>query len=212
MSFVEFSYNNGYQASLKMSPFEALYGRRCQTPLMWSEVGERCLFGPDMIKKCRRTSSQSQREPKSSTKQTKELCRHPTKAIGIPTRRLCLSKIITDQGHSKIPSQRKFSTAIHWAIHWETWSYSIPPGTASRNVRCARCVSCNATKAMLEGTRRTSTYGSHGFTARPTVPRETNQDIGCCHLTNKKDNSKVLSGRMEQSYRGRRHMGKRGWS
>ena len=33
-----------------MSPFEALYGRKCQTPLMWSEVGERSLFGPNMIK------------------------------------------------------------------------------------------------------------------------------------------------------------------
>ena len=33
-----------------MSPFEALYGRRCQTPLMWSEVGERSLFGLYMIK------------------------------------------------------------------------------------------------------------------------------------------------------------------
>jgi ribonuclease HI len=50
LSFAEFSYNNSYQASLKMSPFEALYGRRCRTPLMWSEVGERTLFGPDMIK------------------------------------------------------------------------------------------------------------------------------------------------------------------
>ena len=50
MSFAEFSYNNGYQASQKMSPFEALYGRRCRTPLMWSEVGEKSLFGPDMIK------------------------------------------------------------------------------------------------------------------------------------------------------------------
>jgi hypothetical protein len=50
LSFAEFSYNNSYQASLKMSPFKALYGRKCQTPLMWSEVGERSLFGPDMIK------------------------------------------------------------------------------------------------------------------------------------------------------------------
>jgi hypothetical protein len=32
---VEFSYNNGYQASLKMSPFEALYGRKCNTPVSW---------------------------------------------------------------------------------------------------------------------------------------------------------------------------------
>ena len=50
LSFIEFSYNNSYQANLKMAPFEALYGRKCQTPLMWYEVGERSLFGPNMIK------------------------------------------------------------------------------------------------------------------------------------------------------------------
>ena len=50
LSFTEFSYNNSYQASLKMALFEALYGRKCQTPLMYSEVRERRLFGPDMIK------------------------------------------------------------------------------------------------------------------------------------------------------------------
>jgi hypothetical protein len=49
LSYAEFSYNNSYQASLKMSPFEALYGRRCRTPLMWSEVGERTFFGPAAI-------------------------------------------------------------------------------------------------------------------------------------------------------------------
>ena len=50
LSHVEFSYNNSYQASLKMSPFEALYGKKCRTPLMWSEVGERSFFGPTKIK------------------------------------------------------------------------------------------------------------------------------------------------------------------
>jgi len=49
LSFAEFFYNNSYQASLKMSPFEALYGRKCRTPFMWSEVGERSYFGPECI-------------------------------------------------------------------------------------------------------------------------------------------------------------------
>jgi hypothetical protein len=40
----EFSYNNSYQESIKMAPFEALYGRRCHTPLNWSEPGERYFF------------------------------------------------------------------------------------------------------------------------------------------------------------------------
>src|SRR3954465_8008746 len=51
LSYAEFSYNNSYQASLLATPFEVLYGRKCRTPLNWSEIGERQLFGPDVIQK-----------------------------------------------------------------------------------------------------------------------------------------------------------------
>ena len=50
LDYAEFSYNNSFQASLKMAPFEALYGRRCRTPLLWDEVGDHQLFVPDLIK------------------------------------------------------------------------------------------------------------------------------------------------------------------
>jgi hypothetical protein len=50
LPLAEFSYNNSYQESIKMAPFEALYGRRCRTPLNWSEPGERSFFRPDMVK------------------------------------------------------------------------------------------------------------------------------------------------------------------
>src|SRR3954462_2772685 len=49
LPFAEFSYNNRYQASLKMVSFEVLYGRKCRTPLNWSETGERTLIGLDII-------------------------------------------------------------------------------------------------------------------------------------------------------------------
>jgi transposase InsO family protein len=49
LSLAEFSYNNSYQTSLKMAPFEALYDRRCRTPLSWSQTGERKIFGPDLV-------------------------------------------------------------------------------------------------------------------------------------------------------------------
>ena len=49
LPFAEFAYNNNYQARLGKAPFEVLYGWKCQTPLNWSETGERQLFGPDMI-------------------------------------------------------------------------------------------------------------------------------------------------------------------
>ncbi|WVZ89819.1 hypothetical protein U9M48_036177 [Paspalum notatum var. saurae] len=44
-----FAYNNSYQKSLEMAPFEALYGRRCKTPLNWSEPGQCVTFGPDLV-------------------------------------------------------------------------------------------------------------------------------------------------------------------
>jgi hypothetical protein len=49
LSYVKFSYNNRYEATLKMSPFEALYGKKCRTPLYWDQTGEQQFFGPEII-------------------------------------------------------------------------------------------------------------------------------------------------------------------
>ena len=47
---VEFSYNNIYQASIQMTPYEALYGRPCRSPIFWTEVGERSIMGLNLIR------------------------------------------------------------------------------------------------------------------------------------------------------------------
>ncbi|WVZ89202.1 hypothetical protein U9M48_035634 [Paspalum notatum var. saurae] len=49
LPLAEFAYNNSYRKSLEMAPFEALYGRRCGTPLNWSEPGEHVTFSPDLV-------------------------------------------------------------------------------------------------------------------------------------------------------------------
>ena len=49
LPLVEFSYNNSYQESIKIAPFEALYGRKCRTPLNWIEPRERRYFGIDFV-------------------------------------------------------------------------------------------------------------------------------------------------------------------
>jgi hypothetical protein len=56
LPYAEFSYNNSYQASLKMSPFQALYGRSCRTPLQWDQPGEKQVFGQTFCLKLKRTS------------------------------------------------------------------------------------------------------------------------------------------------------------
>ena len=50
LPFAEFSYNNSFQASLKMAPFEALYGRRCRTPLNWMQARDSKFFGVDTLR------------------------------------------------------------------------------------------------------------------------------------------------------------------
>lgn len=55
LPYAEFSYNNSYQAIIKMSPHEALYGRKCRTPLMWTETGEKSLYGIDLLKEAEET-------------------------------------------------------------------------------------------------------------------------------------------------------------
>ncbi|GJW41708.1 putative reverse transcriptase domain-containing protein [Tanacetum coccineum] len=50
LPLVEFSYNNSYHASIKAAPYEALYGRKCRSPVCWSEVGDSQLTGPELIR------------------------------------------------------------------------------------------------------------------------------------------------------------------
>ena len=50
LPLVEFTYNNSYQASIGMAPYEALYGRKCRTPICWDEVGERMISNEELIK------------------------------------------------------------------------------------------------------------------------------------------------------------------
>ena len=49
LALMEFAYNNSYQAGIEMAPFEALYGRKCRTPVCWDEVGDRRLAGPELV-------------------------------------------------------------------------------------------------------------------------------------------------------------------
>uniref|UniRef100_A0A2N9EF72 Integrase catalytic domain-containing protein n=1 Tax=Fagus sylvatica TaxID=28930 RepID=A0A2N9EF72_FAGSY len=49
LPLVEFAYNNSYQASIQMAPYEALYGRKCRSPICWDDIGERKMLGPEIV-------------------------------------------------------------------------------------------------------------------------------------------------------------------
>ena len=50
LPLVEFTYHNSYQASIQMAPYETLYGRSCRSPICWTEMRERSITGPNLIR------------------------------------------------------------------------------------------------------------------------------------------------------------------
>ena len=66
LHLAEFAYNNSYQASIRMSPFEALYGRNFHTPLSWSQPEDKIILGPKALQEMERVVKQIQRNIKTA--------------------------------------------------------------------------------------------------------------------------------------------------
>ena len=79
---MEFSYNNSYQSSIGMAPYEALYGRRCRTPMCWTELNEHKIIGPDLVKdikkKFRLFKAASDRQMSYANLKRKDIVTPPT--------------------------------------------------------------------------------------------------------------------------------------
>ncbi|GMJ04800.1 hypothetical protein HRI_004149200 [Hibiscus trionum] len=55
LPLAEFAYNNSYQASIRMAPYEALYGRKCRTPICWTELYDKKTLGPELVQETEET-------------------------------------------------------------------------------------------------------------------------------------------------------------
>ncbi|GKB63937.1 putative reverse transcriptase domain-containing protein, partial [Tanacetum coccineum] len=55
LPLAKFSYNNSYHSSIRCAPFEALYGRKCRSPVLWAEIGESSLIGPELVQETTNT-------------------------------------------------------------------------------------------------------------------------------------------------------------
>ena len=120
LSLAEFAYNNSYQSSLKMAPFEALYGRRCRTPLNWSQPGEREIFGPDLVTEAERKVNLT-RKSRSCSGQAEELPWQEKKTPLVWSGRVRISESIAHQRSVKVWDQRQVSPSIHWTL-WDRGS------------------------------------------------------------------------------------------
>ncbi|GJY13372.1 reverse transcriptase domain-containing protein [Tanacetum coccineum] len=81
-----FHTTNSNHASIKAAPFEALYGRKCRSPVCWTEVGEAQILGPELIQEALRKSSKSNKGCKPRHERQNELLQSERKPKASPSR------------------------------------------------------------------------------------------------------------------------------
>ena len=84
LPLIEFTYNNSFHSSIGMAPFEALYGRRCRTPLCWYESGESALLGPEVVQETTEKVKMIQEKMKAS--QSRQKSYHDKRRMNIEFR------------------------------------------------------------------------------------------------------------------------------
>ena len=80
---VELVYNNSFQSSIGMAPYEALYGRKYRTSLCWTELSEKKIIGPDLIQEIKEKVKMIRERLNVATDRKKILCRHKKKGCSI---------------------------------------------------------------------------------------------------------------------------------
>ena len=71
---MEFSYNNNHYSSIRCAPYEALYGRKCISPLCSDAVGEKAVFGPDWVQQTTEWVAEIREHMLAAQSRQKELC------------------------------------------------------------------------------------------------------------------------------------------
>src|SRR5438105_5555184 len=137
--FAEFSYNNSYQASLQASPFEALYGRKCRTPLMWSEVGERSLIGPAVIKDAKEQVAKIRENLKAAQSRQKSYADTRRRPLSFEVGDYVYLKVSPLRGTRRFQIRGKLAPRYvgPYPILAKSWSSGLPLEIARGNVRCA---------------------------------------------------------------------------
>ncbi|GKC35264.1 hypothetical protein Tco_1047648 [Tanacetum coccineum] len=106
---VGFSYNNSYHASIKVAPYEALYGQKCRSPVCWSEVGDSQLTGPELIRDTTENIVQIKNHFLTSRSRQKSYADRRTKPLEFEVDDMVLLKVSPWKGAVHFGKHRKLS-------------------------------------------------------------------------------------------------------
>nr|GFA22028.1 putative reverse transcriptase domain-containing protein [Tanacetum cinerariifolium]GFA22031.1 putative reverse transcriptase domain-containing protein [Tanacetum cinerariifolium] len=109
LPLVEFSYNNSYHTSIKCAPFEALYGRKCRSPVIWTEVGESQLIGPESVQETTKKIIQIKERLKTSRSHQKTYADKRCKPFAFKLRDRLLLKVSPWKGLVRFGNKGKLA-------------------------------------------------------------------------------------------------------
>ena len=153
LPFAEFAYNNSYQSSLGKAPFEVLYGRRCRTPLNWSETGERQFFGPDMIQEAEEQVRIVREKLKTAQSRQKSQYDRKHKAMTFEVDEKAYLRVTPLKGTHRFGIKGKLAPRYigPFSHSRQTRRSCLPVGTTSAPLQSSRCLPRFSTHALLLG-------------------------------------------------------------
>ncbi|GJU99087.1 reverse transcriptase domain-containing protein [Tanacetum coccineum] len=112
LPLVEFSYNNSYHSSVRCAPFEALYGRKCRSPILWAEVGEGQLIGPELVQETTEKISQIKDRLKAARDRQKSYADKRRKPLDFSVCDFVLLKVSPWKGVVHFRKKRKLAPRL----------------------------------------------------------------------------------------------------
>ncbi|GJZ19922.1 putative reverse transcriptase domain-containing protein [Tanacetum coccineum] len=114
---VEFSYNNSYHASIKATPFEALYGQKCRSPVCWAEVGKVQLTGPKMVQETTEKIIQIKQRMQVALDSQKRYADLKRKPMDFQVRDKVMLKVSPWKGVIRFGKRGKLNPRVHNTFH-----------------------------------------------------------------------------------------------
>ena len=147
-----------------MSPFKALYGRKCKTPLMWSEVGERPFFGPESIEEAVENVAKVRENLKIAQSRQKSYADKRRRELTFEVGDHVYPKVSPLRGTPEVPCERKTCPKVCWTLHDypKVRRSSLQATVAGRACRSTPSVPCVIVTQMPLSTRRIHTRRSSG--------------------------------------------------
>src|SRR5207247_10827678 len=177
-----------------MPPFQALYGRKCRSPLNWSEPGERVIFGPDLVTEAEEKVRVIQNHLKTAQSRQKSYSDKRRRPLEFEVGSWAYLRVSPMERCLQIQSKRKTSTPLYWTLQDNTamWTRGISVGIATTSVINAQCVPRVSTQEMPSSSNRSHRDRSYTTRARFDLSRASNQDFGSERTSYPKKNDQIL--------------------